>query len=100
MISAKFDETIFKEKVLLDLKKLDGFVIKTQERTVKGIPDLIGCFNGRFVAIELKTDKGEVTPIQEYRLKQILKAGGLAFSTSPSTWKMHLEVLTNSLART
>ena len=83
-----------------DLTKLGyGFVLKTQERTVKGIPDLLACFKGKFIAIELKVDGEEATPIQKYRIKQIVKAGGLAFVTTPTEWPVHLEIIKSALER-
>jgi penicillin-binding protein-related factor A (putative recombinase) len=46
-----------------------------------GISDLIGVYNGRFVAIEIKTkaNKKGATPIQEWFIGQVIKAGGVAF---------------------
>ena len=41
-----------------------------------GIPDVIGCFNGRFIAIECKAGKGKTTALQERELERIADAGG------------------------
>lgn len=41
-----------------------------------GIPDFICCINGRFVAIECKAGKGEVTALQRRELERIEAAGG------------------------
>lgn len=41
-----------------------------------GIPDLLCCVQGLYVAIEIKTAKGKTTPLQDYMLKRILEAGG------------------------
>ena len=43
-----------------------------------GIPDIICCYRGRFVALEAKTDTGNVTKLQEITLRQITEAGGIA----------------------
>ena len=43
-----------------------------------GIPDLIYCISGLFVAIEVKTAKGRVTKLQMERLKEIQKSNGIA----------------------
>ena len=51
---------------------------KTNDRTTSGIPDLIICMYGRFIAIELKTAKGKVSPIQDYTINAIKRAGGYA----------------------
>jgi hypothetical protein len=47
---------------------------------VVGIPDIIGCWNGWFIAIETKAKgkKAGVTPNQANRLKEIRAAKGLA----------------------
>lgn len=44
----------------------------------KGIPDIIGCINGRFVGIEVKASKGKPSPLQIRAVENIRKAGGYA----------------------
>lgn len=44
-----------------------------------GIPDIIGCMNGHFIAIECKAGKGKTTALQERELQWIGDAGGFAF---------------------
>ncbi len=46
--------------------------------SVGGISDIIGCHNGRFVALEVKTPRNYPTPLQKVFIKLILRAGGLA----------------------
>jgi hypothetical protein len=43
-----------------------------------GIPDLIVCYRGRFIALEVKTDNGKATALQEVTIRQIRGAGGIA----------------------
>jgi len=43
-----------------------------------GIPDIICCLNGKFIAFEVKTDKGKTTVLQEITLRKIRRAGGYA----------------------
>lgn len=43
-----------------------------------GIPDIIGCINGRFVGIEVKATKGKPSMLQIRNIKQINAAGGYA----------------------
>lgn len=45
-----------------------------------GLPDIIGCYNGRFFALETKTpDKRSNTSArQEYVMTKIRQAGGIA----------------------
>jgi len=44
-----------------------------------GIPDIIGCYNGRFVAIECKAGKGKTTALQDRELARISTADGLSY---------------------
>jgi len=44
-----------------------------------GIPDIVGCYAGRFVAFECKAGKGKTTALQDRELENIRKAKGLAF---------------------
>lgn len=43
-----------------------------------GIPDIIACVSGRFVAFEVKAAAGKLTVLQAITLRQIQAAGGIA----------------------
>lgn len=89
---AKKPETIFKERALSDLVKLQRVSFgrvwfqKIQQVAIHGTPDILACIAGRFVAIELKDEDGELSPSQVYHLGKIRKAGGIAIVATPSTW--------------
>ena len=87
-------ETRFKRRVLLDLAQIPTvWVLKTQERARRGVPDLLICWRGRFIAIELKVDGEKPDALQFAVLERIGKAGGVATWTSPSTWANDFETL-------
>ena len=44
-----------------------------------GIPDIVGCMDGHFIAIECKAGKGKTTALQDRELNAILNAGGTVF---------------------
>jgi Holliday junction resolvase len=44
-----------------------------------GIPDIIGCYNGRFLGIECKAGKGKTTALQDLELEKIRQAKGFAY---------------------
>lgn len=44
-----------------------------------GVPDIIACYNGRFLGIECKAGKGKTTALQDRELAAIDAAGGLTF---------------------
>ena len=57
-----------------------------------GIPDIICCYCGRFVAFEVKTETGKLTKLQEATIRKIKKAQGQAFKvTSVEEVKQILE---------
>ncbi len=43
-----------------------------------GIPDLIVCYRGRFIAFECKVGKNTPTVLQAQTIRQIIAAGGYA----------------------
>lgn len=49
-----------------------------------GIPDIICCFGGRFIAIECKAGKGTTTALQDRELAAIRTAGGMAIVVNES----------------
>ena len=57
--------------------------MKIQQRTIKGTPDILMCLKGRFVAIELKTEDGVVSILQQHNLKIIKQSGGLSYVLTP-----------------
>jgi|TARA_R100000742_G_C4276918_1_gene98340 pantothenate kinase len=85
----KKPETIFKEKVLEELREMkNSYWIKIQQLSIRGIPDIIGVVNGRFVALELKKSHQEkADKLQEYVLEEVDKAGGIALVTNPENFE-------------
>jgi hypothetical protein len=71
-------ETQLKNKVLKAIKEKypQCFAQKIADKFTSGIPDLIGCFNGRFWAVELKVGRNNATPLQLHFLYKIDLAGG------------------------
>lgn len=43
----------------------------------RGVPDVLLCCNGRFVAVELKVDGNQPTAEQVEQMRQIASAGGI-----------------------
>lgn len=52
-----------------------------------GIPDLLGCVNGRLIGLEIKSDTGKPSDLQLYKIELINKAGGYARVVNPSNWE-------------
>jgi hypothetical protein len=71
-------ESQLKEKVMryIKAKYPNAWLYKSADRWTSGIPDLILCIDGKFIAIELKVGNNKPTRIQQYVLKKIQEAGG------------------------
>ena len=76
-------ETKFKIWLMPHLKAIPrSWWVKTQERTTRGVPDVLGCVNGYAVALELKTE-AKLEPLQEVTLRKIAESGGYAAVVTP-----------------
>ena len=68
-------------KILKYLKTLDkcySFKEHGGSYGSAGIPDIICCYRGRFVAFEVKNEKGKTTVLQDVNIRNIQKADGIA----------------------
>lgn len=94
---SKKPETIFKEKFRKKLELIPAsWWVKVSLPSILGIPDLIGCINGKFIAIELKKSEKEApSEIQKYHLKVISDCGGYACVAYPKNAESILEDLWN-----
>ena len=44
-----------------------------------GVPDLLVCYKGRFIGIEVKNEKGKTSQLQNINILNIRNAGGISF---------------------
>jgi hypothetical protein len=91
-------ETQFRKKVRRDLQILKTrykvFYEAIQQRSIRGSPDFILCICGDFFALELKKDENEQpTALQEKKLLDIARAGGIATPAHPGNWDDILQLL-------
>lgn len=69
------------KKKVVDILKKHGvyyFFPMTGGYGKSGVPDIVGCLDGRFIAIECKANEGNPTALQERELERINDAGGVA----------------------
>ena len=66
-------------KIIKYLESINSVVIKTINTNKAGVSDLIVCYKGKFIAIEIKAKNGKVSKLQEVFIKKIINAGGYGF---------------------
>lgn len=66
------------------LREQGAYVVKIHGDPMQesGIPDLLICYLGHFVGMELKVPGKKPTDIQEYHLERIAAAGGVGCSVT------------------
>ena len=99
-------ESQFQKKLCAKLDKFinDGlplYYFVKEAKSIRGIPDLILCCNGTFVALEVKrsADEAEKTSgriaLQKYTLTRIQKANGYGYLVHPDNLKEILQEVRN-----
>ena len=77
---AQTPERKVKDKVTALLKQYNAYFFSPPSNGFgrAGIPDIIGCLHGRYIAIECKAGKNKPTQLQLRELNLAAKAGGVA----------------------
>lgn len=88
-------ETKFRtQQVIPFLKTLNKTTFfSISQKSISGTPDILMCINGKFVAMELKSEEGKASPLQERNLNVIRRSGGSAFVVSPKNWEITKYIL-------
>jgi len=64
-----------------------------------GVPDIICCVNGRFLAIECKAGTNKLTALQTREIETIRTAGGMAIVANEENWDMVRPLVQGLLAK-
>lgn len=89
-------EKVFENKIKAFLETEGAWFIKYwagSRFTKAGIPDILACVNGYFVAIEVKAQNGTPSELQLHAIDEIRKAGGFAFVLYPSGFEKFEEFI-------
>lgn len=82
-------EKNFENKIKAFLKSQNCWYVKyfANSFTKSGIPDILACVNGHFVAIEVKATTGKPSEIQIWNINEIKKSGGIAMVLYPKDFE-------------
>ena len=87
-------EKVFENKLKKYLKSKGAWVLKYWGGSVytqAGVPDLLVCYKGKFIGIEVKAETGHASELQLNTIEQIKKAGGIAFVLFPKDYDKFVE---------
>lgn len=75
------EEKDIENKIKAYLKDAGAYVVKHHGGlfSASGVPDLLCCYKGMFIAFEVKAKKGKATPLQKVHIHRIVDAGGRAY---------------------
>ena len=89
-------EKIFENKVKKFLNEQNCWTVKYWGGggfTRSGVPDLLICCNGRFIAAEIKAENGQPTVLQLITLKRITESGGIAVLLYPKDFEQFRQMI-------
>jgi len=66
--------------------------------TKRGIPDILACVKGCFVAIEVKSESGRPSPLQVRNIEMIQESGGIATVLYPKDFEDFKSIVEHLLA--
>ena len=74
------NETTIQSNILKKLRALPRSIwVKPTITNFAGFPDIVGLYDGKFIAIEVKTETGVITKLQQHWIKKINEYGGISF---------------------
>lgn len=83
-------EKVFENKIKKFLKTLPNtwfFKFWAGPFSQAGIPDIIACVNGKFVALEVKAEGGQPSELQKRTVRLINQCGGYASIVYPKDFE-------------
>ena len=78
-------EKNYENKIKNHIVNSGGWQVKffANQMTKSGIPDILACVNGYFLAIEVKAQNGRPSELQKYQVAKINSSGGYAIILYP-----------------
>ena len=92
-------ENQFRDREIIPLLKSfnNSYYFIKEAVSVRGIPDIICCIDGKFVALEVKKSKSSLnhsrTKLQNYTIEKIIDANGVALFVFPENWSTVKNIL-------
>ena len=90
------EEKNFENKIKKYLDEKGCWHVKyfANRNTRSGVPDILSCCGGTFLAIEVKASHGKPSELQLYNCRKIDKAGGIGLVVRPQDFSALKELIT------
>jgi Holliday junction resolvase len=84
-----------KDKVVGILKEAGAYYFfpATHGFGRSGVPDIVACVSGMFLAVECKAGKNKPTALQVREIESIRRCGGVAIVVNEENWDMVRELV-------
>lgn len=71
-------EKSIENRIKAYLKSVGAYCVKYHGNQFSqvGVPDLLVCYKGHFLGIEVKNETGKTSPLQDVNIQMICRAGG------------------------
>lgn len=102
-LTIELTEEAYMQNIIDAARKLGYLVYHTHDsrRSAAGFPDLCLARRARVLFIEVKSEKGIISPEQQLWLDTLAQCEGLeVYASKPSEWEDTLEILTRDTAPT
>lgn len=88
-------EKTFENKIKKFLDEQGVWYVKyfANRMTKTGIPDILACVNGYFVAIEVKAQSGKPSDLQLWNIDKIRETGGIAVILYPNQFEKFKDMI-------
>lgn len=89
-------EKLLENKIKNELKKAGAYFVKYFgcSFTQAGVPDILSCVRGHFLAIEVKNEKGKPSDLQKKNIFEIKKCGGIGIVCRPDDFENVKRIIT------
>ena len=94
-------EKTFENKIkkFLDSKNCWHVKYFANRMTKSGVPDILACIGGFFVAIEVKAENGKPSELQYYHRDKIRESGGISLILYPNQFEEFKHLVNDLLER-
>ena len=86
------NESAVKKRITTELRKAGAWVTMPHQRgfSQAGVPDILACYRGTFLSIEVKYNGNVPSHHQEEQIEKIEAAGGIALVLDETNWRLVL----------